>query len=315
MSTRPILLSWSGGKDAAWTLHRLLARDDVDVVGLLTTVTEGFERIAMHGIRRDILLAQAAATGLPLVDRAIPQQCDNAHYEAAFAAALAQARERWPGLETIAFGDLFLADVRAWREALCTRLGWRIETPLFGADTALLAREMIAGGLRATLCCVDTTQLDAAFSGREFDAGLLEDLPAASTRAANAANSTPASTPGRCSGTRSPYVWANGCCGPALRLRRPGAGVAHGGWLTAAARSGRRSSGSPARSRCGGAGAVETHRRGLALGVYLAAALARPFGQLRLQVAFFSRVPFPRSPVCSQRCAASRCSGFPPRCR
>ena len=177
MQRHPILLAWSGGKDAAWTLQRLLARDDVEVVGLLTTVTEGFERIAMHGIRRDILLAQAAATGLPLVESRIPQQCDNARYEAAFAAALAEERERWPGLETIAFGDLFLADVRAWREALCTRLGWRIETPLFGADTASLSREMIAAGLRATLCCVDTTQLDAEFSGREFDASLLAELP------------------------------------------------------------------------------------------------------------------------------------------
>lgn len=179
MQRHPILLSWSGGKDAAWTLHRLQAHSGVEVVGLLTTVTEGFERIAMHGIRRDILLAQAAATGLPLVESRIPQQCDNESYEAAFAAALARARERWPGLETIAFGDLFLADVRAWREALCTRLGWRIETPLFGADTALLAREMVAGGLRATLCCVDTTQLAAEFSGREFDDALLADLPAA----------------------------------------------------------------------------------------------------------------------------------------
>lgn len=178
MHRQPILLSWSGGKDAAWTLHRLQADPRFEVVGLLTTVTEGFERIAMHGIRRDILLAQAAAAGLPLVESRIPQKCDNERYEAAFAAALAQARERWPALQTIAFGDLFLADVRAWREALCTRLGWRIETPLFGADTAGLARQMIAGGLRATLCCVDTTQLAAEFSGREFDAALLAGLPA-----------------------------------------------------------------------------------------------------------------------------------------
>lgn len=175
----PILLSWSGGKDAAWTLHRLQAGDGFEVVGLLTTVTEGYERIAMHGIRRELLLAQAASTGLPLIESRIPQQCDNARYESALAAALVRARERWPGLATIAFGDLFLADVRAWREALCARLGWRIQTPLFGADTAALAKEMIAGGLRATLCCVDTTQLAAEFSGREFDAGLLADLPAA----------------------------------------------------------------------------------------------------------------------------------------
>jgi uncharacterized protein (TIGR00290 family) len=131
----------------------------------------------MHGIRRDILQAQAAATGLPLIEARIPQQCDNARYEAAFADALARARARWPKLQTIAFGDLFLEDVRAWREALCTRLGWSIETPLFGADTAKLARQMIEGGLRATLCCVDTTQLPADFSGRQFDAALLADLP------------------------------------------------------------------------------------------------------------------------------------------
>ena len=178
MRKQPILLSWSGGKDAAWTLHTLRRRPDVDVVGLLTTVTEGFERIAMHGIRRDILLAQAEATGLPLLEARIPQQCDNARYEAVFAGALEQARERWPELQTIAFGDLFLEDVRAWRQTLCARLGWGIETPLFGADTTRLAHEMIEGGLRATLCCVDTTQLSEAFSGREFDAALLADLPA-----------------------------------------------------------------------------------------------------------------------------------------
>jgi uncharacterized protein (TIGR00290 family) len=177
MRPHPILLSWSGGKDAAWTLHRLRASNDFEVIGLLTTVTDGYDRIAMHGIRRDILLAQAAAARLPLIESRIPQQCDNAQYEAAFASALAQARDRWPELETIAFGDLFLADVRAWREALCARLGWRIRTPLFGVDTSSLAREMIAGGLRATLCCVDTTQLAAEYSGREFDEALLADLP------------------------------------------------------------------------------------------------------------------------------------------
>ena len=178
MDRRPILVSWSGGKDAAWTLHVLQQRADVEVVGLLTTVTDGYERIAMHGIRRDILLAQAQATGLPVIEARIPQRCDNATYETAFADALAQARVRWPALDTIAFGDLFLEDVRAWREALCARLGWRVETPLFGADTAQLARTMIAGGLRAILCCVDTTQLAAGFGGREFDAALLADLPA-----------------------------------------------------------------------------------------------------------------------------------------
>ena len=173
----PILLSWSGGKDAAWTLHALRRRDDVEVVGLLTTLTEGFDRVAMQGIRHDVLLAQAEATGLPLVEAWIPQAADNTSYEASFATVLATARERWPGLEHIAFGDLLLADVRAWREALCARHGWQIQTPLFGSDTASLARTMIAGGLRTHLCCVDTEQLVAAFSGRVFDRTLLADLP------------------------------------------------------------------------------------------------------------------------------------------
>ena len=174
----PALLSWSGGKDAAWALHVLRQRGDLDVVGLVTTVTEGFERVSMQGIRVDVLEQQANATGLPVLQARIPQACDNATYEAAFAAALIAAQARWPGLRDIAFGDLFLADIKAYRDALCTRLGWRPHYPLFGSDTASLAREMIAGGLRARLCCVDTTQLDGAFAGRDFDASLLADLPA-----------------------------------------------------------------------------------------------------------------------------------------
>ena len=172
-----VLLSWSGGKDAAWALHALRQRDDVEVVGLLTTITEGYERIAMQGIRVDVLQAQAAAAGLPVIESRMPQRADNSSYEAAFAAALTAARSRWPGLSTIAYGDLLLADIRAWREALCSRLGWTPMFPLFGSDTGVLAREMIAGGLRASFCCVDTTQLDAGFAGRDFDASLLADLP------------------------------------------------------------------------------------------------------------------------------------------
>jgi uncharacterized protein (TIGR00290 family) len=175
---RQTVLSWSGGKDAAWALHALRGAGEVDVVALVTTVTSGFDRIAMHGIRRDLLQAQARAAGLPVIEAVIPPQCDNATYEASFADALAQARARWPACEDIAFGDLFLEDVKAWREALCARLGWTPRFPLFGRDTAMLAREMIEGGLRAHLCCVDTQQLDAGFSGRAFDAQLLADLPA-----------------------------------------------------------------------------------------------------------------------------------------
>jgi uncharacterized protein (TIGR00290 family) len=177
MSAIPILLSWSGGKDSAWTLHALRGDPRWRVCGLVTTVTEGYERISIHGLRRTILHAQAAAAGLPAIEARIPARADNATYEAAFATALDAARARWPGLRHVAFGDLFLADVRLYREALCARLGWTPVFPLFGADTARLAREMIDGGLRATLCCVDTTQLDGAFAGREFDAALLDDLP------------------------------------------------------------------------------------------------------------------------------------------
>jgi uncharacterized protein (TIGR00290 family) len=174
----PALLSWSGGKDAAWTLHVLRQRRELDVVALVTTVTEGFERVSMQGIRVEVLQQQAHATGLPVLQARIPQACDNATYEAAFEAALNAAQACWPGLRDIAFGDLFLADIKAWRDAFCARLGWRPHYPLFGSDTALLARDMIAGGLRASLCCVDTTQLDGAFAGRDFDASLLAELPA-----------------------------------------------------------------------------------------------------------------------------------------
>ena len=174
---RPVLLSWSGGKDAAWTLHVLRQRDEVDVVGLLTTITEGYERIAMQGIRVDVLHAQARAAALPVIEARMPQQADNATYQATFADALADARMRWPDLRDVAFGDLFLADIRRYREALCARLGWTPLFPVFGSDTASLARDMLRGGLRADVCCVDTRQLDASFSGRAFDADLLDALP------------------------------------------------------------------------------------------------------------------------------------------
>lgn len=173
----PALLSWSGGKDAAWALHALRQRGEFDVVGLLTTITDGYERISMQGIRVDVLHAQAAAAGLPVIEARIPPRADNAIYESSLAAALERARERWPGIAHIAFGDLFLADIRAWRKALCARLGWTPLFPLFHSDTAQLARGMIDGGLRATLCCVDTTQLDAGFAGRAFDDTLLQELP------------------------------------------------------------------------------------------------------------------------------------------
>jgi uncharacterized protein (TIGR00290 family) len=179
MARTPVLLAWSGGKDAAWALHVLRQRGDLDVVGLLSTMTVDYGRASMQGIRREVLQAQARAAGLPLLEAGIAAGSGNADYEAAMAAALAQARARWPGLRTLAFGDLFLEDIRAWRVASLSRIGWDVATPLFGADTGALARAMIEGGLRARLCCVDTQQLDARFAGRAFDAALLDELPPA----------------------------------------------------------------------------------------------------------------------------------------
>ena len=173
----PVLLAWSGGKDAAWTLQVLRQQPEVEVVGLLTTLAEGDERVAMQGIRRAVLHAQARAAGLPLLEAWLPRGADNATYEAAFAQALLHAQALHPGLRDIAFGDLFLEDIKAYRDALCARLGWTPHYPLFGSDTAQLARAMLAGGLDARLCCVDTTQLDARFAGRAFDAALLDELP------------------------------------------------------------------------------------------------------------------------------------------
>ncbi len=177
MKTAPVVLSWSGGKDAAWTLHTLRS-EGVQVVALLTTVTRGEQRVSMQGIRREVLHAQARAARRSLVEAWIDPQCDNEAYEAAFSGALAACAKQWPDVRTIAFGDLFLQDIRDYRTALCARHGWAVETPLFGRDTGGLAREMIDGGLVAQVCCVDTTQLDAGFAGRRFDGAMLAELPA-----------------------------------------------------------------------------------------------------------------------------------------
>jgi uncharacterized protein (TIGR00290 family) len=176
MST-PLLMAWSGGKDSALALARLRANPHWHVAGLLTTVTAEYERISIHGVRRAILHAQAERLGLPLIEARIPPQASNETYEAAFAAALETARVRTPGIDTIAYGDLYLADIRAYRERQLARCGWRGEFPLWGEDTASLARRFVAEGWRAILCCVDTQQLDASFCGREFDAALLDALP------------------------------------------------------------------------------------------------------------------------------------------
>ena len=176
MSARPkALLSWSSGKDSAWTLHVLRQRGEVDVVGLLTTMNEVHDRVAMHAVRRALLEAQAEAAGLPLWPVPIPSPCSNDAYEAAVGAAVARARTA--GVTVMAFGDLFLEDIRRYREEKLAGTGISPVFPLWGAPTAALAREMIAGGLRARLTCVDPKQLARSFAGREFDASLLGDLP------------------------------------------------------------------------------------------------------------------------------------------
>jgi uncharacterized protein (TIGR00290 family) len=177
MDRTPVLLSWSGGKDAAWALHVLRQRADVEVVGLLSTVDEVEARATGQGIRAAVLHAQAESAQLPLLTAPLPPGADNACYASRLATALDDARGLWPGVAHIAYGDLFLADIRAWREALCARLGWTAVFPLFGSDTAALARAMIDAGLRARLCCVDTNQLDGAFVDASFDAALLARLP------------------------------------------------------------------------------------------------------------------------------------------
>jgi len=174
----PVLLAWSGGKDCLMALARLRADPRWHPVALLTTVTRDFGRVSMHGIRRDVLHAQAAALGMPLLECTLDWPSSNAAYAAAMAASLDAARARWPGLRHCAFGDLFLADVRTWREAQLAQVGWTGVFPLWGSDTHALARAFIAAGHRARLTCVDTTQLDAGFSGRAYDHALLAALPA-----------------------------------------------------------------------------------------------------------------------------------------
>jgi uncharacterized protein (TIGR00290 family) len=172
----PILLSWSGGKDSALALDTLRSDSGYDVVGLLTSVTKGYDRISIHGVRRSLLEAQAASLGLPLQVMELDQASTNESYEAAFHAGLKAARRRHPGTAHIAFGDLFLEDVRAYRERLLSGTGWTPVFPLWGLNTADLARRFIGDGFEARLVCVDTTQLHGDFAGRSFDHDLLGDL-------------------------------------------------------------------------------------------------------------------------------------------
>ena len=171
-----VLLSWSSGKDSAWALYLLRRDPAVEVAGLLTTINAEFDRVAMHGTRRSVLEAQAAAAGLPLWVVPLPWPCSNEVYEQRMAEACKRAIDE--GVDAIAFGDLFLEDIRAYRERQLAPTGLEPLFPLWQIPTDELARTMIAGGLRARLTCVDTKQLPGSFAGREFDEALLRDLPA-----------------------------------------------------------------------------------------------------------------------------------------
>ena len=171
-----ILLSWSSGKDSAWCLHVLRNKRRYEIVGLLTTFNEVANRVAMHAVRRELVECQAAAAGLPLWPVHLPWPCSNEQYEGLMTEACRKAISN--RIEGIAFGDLFLEDVRAYREKQLKGTGLEPIFPLWGQPTDELARGMIRSGLRAKLTCVDTKQLDAAFVGREFDEDLLAALPA-----------------------------------------------------------------------------------------------------------------------------------------
>jgi uncharacterized protein (TIGR00290 family) len=176
VSVKPkTLLAWSSGKDSAWSLHVLRAQGEVEVVGLLTTINEAFDRVAMHAVRTELLRAQADAADLPLWPVLIPWPCSNAEYEAAMAAAMARAWSE--GITHVAFGDLFLEDIRRYREERLAPTGITPLFPIWGTPTDALAQRMVGAGLRARLTCVDPKSLDARFAGREFDAVLLAELP------------------------------------------------------------------------------------------------------------------------------------------
>jgi len=168
------LVSWSSGKDSAWMVHVLRQRGDVQIAGLLTTINESARRVAMHAVRVDVVQAQADALGLPLWMIPIPSPCPNEVYEQAMGEAVTRAVGE--GFTHVAFGDLFLEDVRRYREERLAGTGLTPLFPLFGSDTATLAHTMIAGGLRARITCLNPKVIDRAFAGRDFDAALLAEL-------------------------------------------------------------------------------------------------------------------------------------------
>jgi len=171
----PVVMGWSGGKDSCVALYELQRSGDYEVAGLMTTVTRDYDRISMHGVRRSLLARQARSLGLPLHEVFIPAGASNADYEAAMAEALVEIRAQ--GVETMAFGDLYLEDIRAYRDRMMAENGMDAVYPVWGRDTHAFIGDFVAAGFKAVIVCVDLAQLDASFAGRVIDAELLADLP------------------------------------------------------------------------------------------------------------------------------------------
>ena len=171
-----VLLSWSSGKDSAWALHLLRKQPEVEVVALVTTFNSAADRVAMHAVRRALVKMQAERTRLPLWEVELPWPCSNDDYECRMQAVVDRAKSE--GIDAVAFGDLFLEDIRAYRVRQLEGTGLEPLFPVWGIPTDALARQMIAGGVRAKLTCVDPAKLDASFAGRDFDEVLLRELPA-----------------------------------------------------------------------------------------------------------------------------------------
>jgi uncharacterized protein (TIGR00290 family) len=169
------LVSWSSGKDSAWALHSLRQQPDVEIVGLFSTVNQEFERVAMHAVRNELVRQQAKSLGLPIQLIQIPYPCDNSAYRVIMQEFIAQAKQQ--GVECIAFGDLFLEDVRKYREDNLDGTGIKPIFPLWGMPTDELSREMVKSGLHAIITCIDPNQLPPGFSGREYEDSFLSDLP------------------------------------------------------------------------------------------------------------------------------------------
>jgi uncharacterized protein (TIGR00290 family) len=171
----PVLFSWSGGKDSAMALHSLRQNPDFEVIALLTTVTEGYERISMHGVRRELLHRQAESIGLPLEEVRIPPECVNPVYEARMGETVLRFRDR--GVRHVAFGDIFLEDLRAYREQKLVAADMTALFPIWKLDTRELAARFLRDKFRAIVVCIDPRKLDASFAGRELDASFFRDLP------------------------------------------------------------------------------------------------------------------------------------------